>query len=273
MNRLNPGRRTQIISAMVEGKSINAITRMTGASKNTVLKLLTDLGETCTAYQDEHLRNLNCRRVQVDEIWAFCHSKAKNVPEDKRGILGYGDVWTWTAIDADSKLIPCWHLGRRDGRAAYEFINDLASRLTHRIQLTRDGHRPYLEAVEAAFGSEIDYSMLIKMYGKEQDEIRYSPPVCIGCEVKKIQGDPDPEPISTSYVERQNLTMGMSMRRFTRLTNGFSKKLENHMHAVALHNMHYNFVRIHQTLRCTPAMAAGVTKTVWEIEDIVKLLH
>jgi len=272
MNKLNNERRAQVVAALVEGTSINATVRMTGVAKNTVLKLLADLGTACAAYQDMAFRNLPCKRIQCDEIWSFCHAKAKNVPEEKRGILGYGDVWTWVAIDADTKLVPCWHIGRRDARAAYEFINDLASRLANRVQLTTDGHKPYLEAVEAAFGSQIDYAMLVKIYGKPQEEIRYSPAECIGCKTVEVVGTPDPAHVSTSYVERQNLTMRMSMRRFTRLTNGFSKKLENHRHAIALHYMFYNFARIHKTLRCTPAMAAGVTKRLWEISDIVALL-
>lgn len=237
------------------------------------MKLLVDIGTVCANYQDEAFRNLPCKRLQADEIWSFCHAKAKNVPEAKRGTLGYGDVWTWTAIDAETKLVPCWHIGRRDARAAYEFITDLAGRLAHRVQLTTDGHRPYLEAVEAAFGSQIDYAMLVKIYGKPQEEIRYSPAQCLGVQCNTITGSPDPEHISTSYVERQNLTMRMSMRRFTRLTNAFSKKLDNLRHAVALHFMHYNFVRVHQTLRCSPAMAAGVSKRLWSIEDIVNLLN
>ena len=272
MNKLDNTRRAQVIAALVEGNSINATVRMTGVAKNTILKLLADVGEACARYQDEVMRNLPCRRLECDEIWSFCHAKKKNVAPERQGILGYGDVWTWVAIDADTKLVPCWHVGRRDALAASEFINDLASRLAHRVMLTTDGYRPYLEAVEAAFGADIDYAMLIKIYGKEQDEVRYSPAECVGCETKVISGDPFPPMISTSYVERQNLTMRMSMRRFTRLTNGFSKKLENHMHAIALHYMFYNFCRIHQTLRCTPAMEAGISKKVWEIADIVALL-
>jgi IS1 family transposase/lambda repressor-like predicted transcriptional regulator len=273
MNKLDSKRRTQIIAALVEGNSIRATSRMAGVSKDTVLKLLVDVGKVCAEYQDVAFRNLNCKRVQCDEIWSFCYSKQKNVSPENAGVFGYGDVWTWTAIDADSKLVPCWHVGRRDGRAAYEFIKDLAGRLAHRVQLTTDGHRPYLEAVESAFGSEIDYAMLVKIYGKPQEEIRYSPAECLGCQVLEIAGTPDPAHVSTSYVERQNLTMRMSMRRFTRLTNAFSKKVENHMHAIALHYMHYNFVRVHKSLRCTPAMAAGVSNKLWEIEDIVRLLE
>lgn len=272
MNKLTNERRSQVVAALVEGNSINATVRMTGVAKNTILKLLADLGEACANYQDAAFRNLNCKRLQCDEIWSFCHAKAKNVPAEKLGVFGFGDVWTWVAIDADTKLVPCWHIGRRDGLAAYQFITDLASRLKSRVQLTTDGHKPYLEAVEAAFGCDVDYAQLIKLYGKPQEEVRYSPAECVGVECRTVSGNPDEKHISTSYVERQNLTMRMSMRRFTRLTNGFSKKLANHAHAVALHYMFYNFCRIHKTLRCTPAMAAGVSQKLWEIEDIVALL-
>ncbi|HVG33925.1 MAG TPA: IS1 family transposase [Pyrinomonadaceae bacterium] len=273
MNKLTTDRRKQVIAALVEGNSIRATVRMTGVAKNTIVKLLEDVGEVCANYQDEVMRNLSCRRLECDEIWSFCHAKKKNVSPEKQGILGYGDVWTWVAIDADTKIVPCWHVGRRDAHAASEFINDLASRLAHRVMLTTDGFRPYLEAVEGAFGADIDYAMLIKIYGKDQDEVRYSPAKCVGIHNEIISGDPFPPMISTSYVERQNLTMRMSMRRFTRLTNAFSKKLENLRHAVALHFMFYNFCRIHQTLRCTPAMEAGVSKKLWSIEDIVSLLE
>lgn len=272
MNKLNNERRAQVIAALVEGCSINATVRMTGVAKNTILKLLADVGEACASYQDKVMRNLPCRRLECDEIWSFCYAKKKNVAPEKQGIFGYGDVWTWVAIDADTKLVPCWHVGRRDAQAATEFIKDLASRLANRVMLTTDGLKAYLEAVESAFGADIDYAQLIKIYGKSQDEVRYSPAECVGCETNFVTGDPFPPMISTSYIERQNLTMRMSMRRFTRLTNGFSKKLENHMHAIALHYMYYNFCRIHKTLRCTPAMEAGISKTVWEIEDILKLL-
>lgn len=272
MNKLNNERRAQVIAALVEGNSINATVRMTGVAKNTVLKLLADLGTACANYQDEVFRNLKCKRLQCDEIWSFCYAKQKNVAPEHQGVFGFGDVWTWVAIDAETKLVPCWHVGRRDGLAAYQFITDLAGRLASRVQLTTDGHKPYLEAVEAAFGCEIDYAQLIKLYGKPQEEVRYSPAECVGVECRTVSGNPDEKHISTSYVERQNLTMRMSMRRFTRLTNGFSKKLENHRHAIALHYMFYNFARIHKTLRCTPAMAAGVTQRLWEISDIVALL-
>lgn len=272
MNKLDNKRRVQVIAALVEGCSINATVRMTGVAKNTILKLLADVGEACANYQDKVMRNLPCRRLECDEIWSFCYAKKKNVAPEKAGIFGYGDVWTWVAIDADTKLVPCWHVGRRDAVAASEFISDLASRLANRVMLTTDGLKAYLEAVESAFGADIDFAQLIKIYGKSQDEVRYSPAECCGTHTEVITGDPFPPMISTSYVERQNLTMRMSMRRFTRLTNGFSKKLENHMHAIALHYMYYNFCRIHKTLRCTPAMEAGISKTVWEIEDILKLL-
>jgi IS1 family transposase len=247
---------------------------MTGTSKNTIAKLLVELGALCSKYQDEHLRNLTCKRLQVDEIRSFCHAKQKNVPEPLRGQFGYGDVWTWTAIEAQTKLVPCWLIGPRDAGAATEFVQDLAGRLANRVQLTSDGLRLYVDAVEDSFGADIDYSQLQKIYGTDPEgEKRYSPTQCVGVKVKQIMGDPDPEHISTSYVERQNLTMRMSMRRFTRLTNAFSKKVENLAAAVALHFMHYNFVRIHQTLRITPAMAAGVTDKLWEVADIVELLE
>jgi len=246
---------------------------MTGVAKNTVAKLLVDLGTACAAYQDEHLRNLPCRRVQCDEIWSFVGAKQKNVSEEQMEV-GWGDVWTCTAIDADTKLVPCWMVGQRGLATATEFIGDLASRLTHKVQLTTDGHRPYLEAVETAFGGDIDFAQLIKIYGSSGDaQTRYSPGQCIGIESRAVTGNPDPKHISTSFVEGQNLTMRMSMRRFTRLTNAFSKKIENHMAAIALHFMYYNFARIHQTTRVTPAMAAGVTSKLWDVADIVALLE
>ena len=236
---------------------------MTGVAKNTVVKLLVDLGAACSDYQDRRLRNLTCRRIQCDEIWSFCYAKEKNVPENLRGLDGYGDVWTWTGIDADTKLAVSWLVGQRDSEYAKQFINDLASRLAHRVQLTTDGHKPYLEAVEGAFGADIDYAMLIKLYGEAPgSEKRYSPAQCIGSETRVIAGQPDQKHVSTSYVERQNLTMRMGMRRFTRLTNAFSKKVENLAAAVSLHFKHYNFARPHMTLSkpypTTPAMAAGL---------------
>lgn len=274
MNKLDSKRQSQIIAALVEGNSIRATCRMTGAAKGTVLKLLTGVGRACSEYQDKVLRNLECKRIQCDEIWSFCYAKEKNVPDEKKGKLGFGDVYTWTAICADSKLVLSWYVGKRDLISAHGFIEDLAKRLKHRVQLTTDGHRAYLSAVEAAFGSEIDYSQLIKLYGNEREkEVKYSPAECTGILKERVQGNPDPNHVSTSYVERQNLTMRMSMRRFTRLTNAFSKKIENLEHAVSLHFMYYNFCRIHQSLRVTPAMAAGVTGKLWEIEDILNLLN
>lgn len=272
MNKLSTEKRVQIISALVEGMGINATSRMVGVSNNTVLKLLADIGDACAIYQDKVFRNLPCRRIECDEIWSFCFAKQKNVKPENQGVFGHGDVYTWVAIDAETKLVPSWYVGRRDGRDAMEFVTDLASRLAKRIQLSTDGHKAYLNAVEENFGSEIDYAMLVKIYGKQQEEIRYSPADCLGARKEIISGNPVKELVSTSYVERQNLTMRMSMRRFTRLTNAHSKKIENHIHAISLHYMHYNFVRIHKTLTCTPAMAAGVTNRLWEISDIVALL-
>ncbi len=235
-------------------------------------KLLVDVGEACAEYQNQVFHNLLCKRVQCDEVWSFCYAKDKNVPDDKKGEFGYGDVWTWTAICADTKLVPCWLVGNRDANTARVFIDDLASRLSHRVQLTTDGLKIYLEAIEGTFGGDIDYAMLIKLYGIDPEgEKRYSPAKCIGTRVAKISGNPEKKHISTSYAERQNLTMRMSMRRFTRLTNAFSKKVENLAHAVSLHFMYYNFCRIHQTLRVTPAMEAGVTDHVWTLEEIAQL--
>ena len=273
MNKLSTAERTQIIRCLVEGNSINSTCRITGRSKHTVLNLLVDIGEACAKYHDEHVRGLTCKRVQVDELWGYCHCKQKNVPVEKRGQFGVGDVWTWTAVDADSKLIVSYLAGLRDGGYATEFVRDIASRLTNRIQLTSDGHRAYLDAVEDAFGGDIDYAQLIKIYGATAPgEARYSPAACTGIKLNPITGNPEEKHISTSFVERQNLTMRMAMRRFTRLTNGFSKKIENMMHAVALNFMHYNFCRIHQTIRVTPAMEAGLTDHVWEIKELLELL-
>jgi IS1 family transposase len=278
MNRLTTEKRAQIVGSLVEGNSIRATTRMTGAAKNTVTKLLTDLGEACEAYQDGVLRDLPCTTVQCDEIWAYCYAKQKNVPQEHKGTFGYGDVWTWTAICADTKLVPSWLVGERTVPDAWVFMSDLASRLENRVQLTTDGHHSYIKAVDAAFGDEIDYAMLYKQYGQDprEDERRYSPAVCTGIDIRPMTGNPDPEKISTSYVERQNLTMRMGMRRFTRLTNGFSKKVENLAHAVALHYMHYNFARPHKTLSkpypTTPAMAAGVADHKWSLYEIAALL-
>jgi IS1 family transposase len=246
---------------------------MTGVAKNTVTKLLVYLGAACAEYQDKVMRNLSCKRIQCDEIWSYVGAKDKNVSEKKRDQFGVGSAWTWTAIDADTKIIASWLVGTRDAGTATEFMQNLAGRLANRVQLTTNGHKVYLTAVEDAFGANIDYSMLVKLYGNSPDgEKRYSPAECVGCERKAITGNPDPKHISTSYVERQNLTMRMSMRRFTRLTNGFSKKIENHVAALAVYFMYYNFARIHQTLRITPAMAAGVTSKLWDVMDIMALL-
>ncbi len=273
MNRLSVEDRVRVVKALVEGNSLRATARMTGAARMTVEKLLRDLSVACTKYQDEHLRNLICKRIQCDEAWSFVYSKQKNVPLDKQGQFGYGDVWTWVAIDADSKLAVSWLVGDRGVASACALMDDLASRLAHRIQLTTDGHRVYAEAVESASWKGIDYAMLVKIYGADRSgEATYSPAECIGCRKAAVLGNPNPKHISTSFVERQNLTMRMSMRRFTRLTNAFSKKVENHAQAVDLHFMYYNFVRIHQTLRITPAMAAGVADRVWEVEDMIALL-
>jgi IS1 family transposase len=272
MNKLNRQKQTQIIAALVEGNSLRATSRMCDVAFNTVLKLLPEIGIASAEYQDKALRGLTCKRIQCDECWSFVYAKAKNVPEEKRGRFGYGDVWTWVAIDADTKLVPSFMVGNRDLNSARMFIDDLASRLTHRIQLTTDGLRAYLEAVEGSFGADIDYAMLSKLYASSQEETRYSPAECVGIERKVIAGNPDFEHVSTSYVERQNLSMRMGMRRFTRLTNGFSKKVENHAYSVALYFMHYNFARVHRTLRVTPAMEAGIADHVWEIEEIAALL-
>ncbi|MGE0644162.1 MAG: IS1 family transposase [Nitrospira sp.] len=274
MNQLTQAKRVQVIAALIEGNSIRATCRMTDVAKGTVLKLLVDLGKACARYQDEHLRNLPCKRIQCDEIWSFCYAKEKNVPEEYKGMLGFGDVWTWTAICADTKLIPSFLVGGRTALYARKFIEDLASRLANRVQLTTDSHKAYLTAVENSFGIDIDYAMLDKLYATppKPDVHRYSPANCCGIVKKRIKGNPDTSKVSTSYVERQNLTMRMQMRRYTRLTNAFSKKLENQAHAVALHFMHYNFCRIHQSLRVTPAMQAGVADHVWSLEEIAGLL-
>ncbi len=273
MNRLNVTDRAKILTLLVEGMSINATCRTTGVAKATVLKLLADVAEACAAYQDRVMRNLPCKKLQCDEIWAFCYSKERNVPTNKVDVEGAGDVYTWTAIDADTKLIPCWHVGTRGYISAQQFITDLADRLANRVQLTTDGHSAYLQAVEEAFGRNIDFAQLVKIYGSPttQEQRRYSPPECTGAKKTPISGNPNMADISTSYVERANLTMRMHMRRFTRLTNGFSKKLENHMHAVSLHFMFYNFCKIHKTLRVTPAMEAGIDDHVWTMEEVVMM--
>jgi IS1 family transposase/lambda repressor-like predicted transcriptional regulator len=274
MNRLPLERRAQILSMIAEGNSLRAVSRMADVSFNTVSKLLLDVADACEKYQDVTLRDLKCKRIQCDEIWAFVYAKAKNVPEEMRGTWGVGDVWTWTAMDPDTKLVPSWAIGRRDAFTGHAFMRDLASRLANKVQLTTDGHKIYLEAVEGAFGNDIDYAMLVKTYEGDSGkgpETRYSPAHCTGTREIRITGDPDPEHISTSHIERQNLTMRMSMRRFTRLTNGFSKKVENHKAAVAFYMMWYNFARIHLSLRVTPAMEAGVADHVWSAKEIATL--
>jgi IS1 family transposase len=276
MNRLPIEKRAQLLHLLVEGNSLRSASRIADVSINTVYKLLVDAGEACAAFHDEQVRGVPSRRVQCDEIWSFVYAKAKNVATAKRQDLAFGDAWTWVAIDADTKLVLSYLVGGRDSEYAMALMDDLRQRVTTRMQLTTDGHSPYLQAIEEAFGADIDYAMLIKLYGAPPSEAeaarRYSPSECLGTRRDKITGNPDPKHISTSYVERQNLTMRMSMRRFTRLTNAFSKKVENHAHAVALHYMHYNFVRIHKTLRITPAMAAGITDHLWSIEDLAALL-
>jgi IS1 family transposase len=273
MNCLDTQTRSQIVRCLVEGCSIRSTARMTGASKNTIIKLLTDLGCACADYHNRYVRNLKVRRMQADEIWCFVGAKAKNVRAEKKQ-EGWGDVWTWIGIDADTKLVISYLVGGRDGGWAHDFMEDCANRIKNRVQITTDGHKAYLQAVEDAFGCDIDYAQLQKIYGapSESEQRRYSPASCIGCDMKVVSGDPDPAHVSTSYVERQNLTMRMGMRRFTRLTNGFSKKVDNHRHMVALHYMYYNFCRIHQTLRVTPAMEAKLTDRVWTIEELIALL-
>jgi IS1 family transposase len=274
MNSLSTAERTQVVKAFVEGNSIRSTCRMTGRSKGAVLKLLAELGEACAAYHDRAVRNLKVRRLQCDEIWSFVGSKAKNTKPEKKA-EGWGDTWTWTAIDADTKLCVSYLVGGRDAGWATEFMQDCADRISNRAQITTDGHKAYLEAVENAFGADIDYAQLQKIYGapSQEDQRKYSPAKCIGCDMKVVSGDPDPKHVSTSYVERQNLSMRMGMRRFTRLTNGFSKKIENHCHAIALYFMYYNFARVHQTLRVTPAMESGLASHVWTIEEICYLIQ
>src|SRR6266513_1015071 len=274
MNELSTEERTRVVAALVEGNSLRAVSRMTGVHRTTIMKLLCDLGRACSKYQDKVFRNLLCKRLQCDEIWSFVYAKEKNCPADQKA-KGAGDCWTWVALDPDSKLVPCWFIGRRHAGAAHHFIEDLRARLASRVQLTTDGHRPYLEAVQDNFGQEIDFAMLQKIYGKSEEgpETRYSPAVCMGARKAIISGSPDYSHISTSHIERQNLTMRMSMRRFTRLTNAFSKKIENHSAAVALYMMYYNFGRKHLTLGTTPAVKAGLTDHVWSVEEIIGLLE
>ena len=277
MNRLSTEKRAQIIGSLVEGNSIRATVRMTGAAKNTITKLLVDLGEACAEYQDGVLVDLPCKVVEADEIWAYCYAKQKNVPEQFKGAPGYGDVWTFTAICADTKLVPTWLVGERTSDDAEFFLRDLAGRMADRIQLSTDGHNMYAATVGQAFGQNVDWAQIQKQYSADPAQRgKYSPAVCIGTKRIPRKGDPDPDRISTSYVERQNLTMRMGMRRFTRLTNGFSRKVENLAHAVSLHFMHYNFARPHASLKerypRTPAMAAGVADHIWSLEEIAALL-
>jgi IS1 family transposase len=278
MNRLSTEKRAQILSMLVEGNSLRATTRMAGCSINTVSKLLVDIGEACAAYEQETLRNLPCKVIEADEIWSYCYAKQKNVPEEHKGTFGYGDVWTWTALCADTKLVASWLVGERTAYDAIVFLHTLQGRLKDRVQLTTDGHRSYHQGVAVAFKGDVDYAELQKIYASDRKEgqAKYSPPVCMGAKSRVRVGNPDPDRISTSYVERQNLTMRMGMRRFTRLTNAFSKKLENHTAAVALHFLHYNFARPHRTLADpyprTPAMAAGIADHVWTMKEIAGLL-
>jgi IS1 family transposase len=273
MNCLDTETRAKVINCLIEGCSIRATVRMTGVAKNTIVKLLSDIGCACAAYHSRAVRNLKVRRLQADEIWCFVGAKVKNVRAEKKQ-EGWGDVWTWVGIDADTKLVVSYLVGGRDSGWAHDFMEDCASRILNRVQITTDGNRVYLDAVEDAFGADIDYAMLQKIYGAPSDEEsrRYSPARCIGCDIKVVSGDPDPKHVSTSFVERQNLTMRMHMRRFTRLTNGFSKKVDNHRHSVSLHYMFYNFCRIHQTLKVTPAMEAGLTDHVWSLEELCVLM-
>lgn len=272
MNRLDIEQQIRVVSALVEGNSIRSTSRMTGVARNTITSLLLDLAEACAAYHNRKVRGLKVRRLQCDEIWNFVGAKAKNTTPEKKA-EGWGDTWTWTALDADTKLCVSYLVGGRDLGWATEFMMDCADRITNRVQITTDGHRAYMEAVETAFGADIDYAQLQKIYGAPLDNhTRYSPATCIGCDMKVVSGNPDPKHVSTSFVERQNLSMRMSIRRFTRLTNAFSKKVENHAAAVALWFMYYNFCRVHQTLRVTPAMEAGISDHVWELKELVALL-
>jgi IS1 family transposase len=273
MNKLPLQKRVQILSMLCEGSSMRSISRVCDVSINTVTKLLIDAGKACSAFHDERVRNVKAKRIQVDEIWSFTYAKQKNVAKAKRQDLAYGDTWTWTAIEADTKLLVSWLVGGRDSEYAIALMDDLRARLVNRVQLTTDGHKAYLEAVEGAFGADIDYAQLVKIYGSPPEgEKRYSPAECIGIKKTPIEGNPDPKHISTSFVERQNLTMRMQMRRFTRLTNAFSKKFENHMHMVALYTVWYNFVKLHKAHRMTPAMAAGVTDKLWWMTDLAEMV-
>ncbi len=274
MNRLSLETRVQILALLCEGASLRSISRLADVSINTVSKLLVDAGKACTAFHDDKVRGVKARRVQVDEIWSFTAAKQKNVAAMKKPVEGAGDTWTWTALDADTKLIISWLVGGRDSEYAMAFMDDLKSRLATRVQLTSDGHKAYLEAVEGAFGSDIDYAMLVKVFGPgPEGQRRYSPAECIGSVKHRVEGNPDPKHVSTSYAERQNLTMRMHMRRFTRLTNAFSKKFENHMHMVALYAVWYNFVKQHKSLKgLSPAMAAGISQTLWSMTDLANMV-
>ncbi|MCI0599298.1 MAG: IS1 family transposase [Beijerinckiaceae bacterium] len=275
MNKLPLAKRAQVISALMEGVGVNAASRMTGVSKPTILKLVADLGAACAQYHDKHVRNVKAKRIQCDEIWSFCYAKAKNVPAHLKGQFGVGDVWNWIGLESQSKLVISWLVGSRDAECAYEFMSDIAARVEGRIQLTTDGHAAYLEAIDQSFGIDIDYAMLIKHYGESADhgpERKYSPSVCTGCHDRRITGKPDARHVSTSHVERLNLSVRMQNRRYTRLTNGHSKKIENHIHHLAIYFIFYNFARVHSSLRMSPAMAAGVETRLWEVEDVVKLV-
>lgn len=274
MNKLDGAKRSQVVAALVEGNSIRATVRMTGVAKNTIAKLLVELGAACTDYMDRTLRNLPCQRIQVDEIWSFVGAKQKNVKATMFDNGGFaGDAWVFVAIDADTKLIIDWLVGRRDAGYATDFLQSVSARLSKRVQLTTDGHKMYLSAVPDAFGESVDYAQLVKVYGNDPEgQKRYSPAQCLGAIKQTVIGTPDPKHVSTSFIERQNLTMRMSMRRFTRLTNAFSKKMENHIAAIALHCMYYNFCRIHQTLRVTPAMQAGIANHLWDLSELISLL-
>ena len=275
MNKLSTAQRAKILHLLCEGNSVRAVTRLLNVGKNTVLNLMLDAGKACAEYHDEHVRGLKSKRIQCDEIWSFVYAKQKNVAEAKAAPDGAGDAWTWTAIDADSKMIVSYFIGDRSGQSAIALMDDLCGRLANRVQLTTDGHKAYLEAVEGAFGADIDYAILNKIYGvaPESAKGRYSPAECIGAKKERIEGKPDMGHVSTSYVERSNLTIRMQNRRFTRLTNGFSKKLENHAFSVALFAFFYNFCRIHKTLRVTPAMEARISDKLWEVSDIVALVE
>jgi len=275
MNKLPLQTRVQILSMLCEGSSMRSISRVADVSINTVGKLLVDAGKACAAFHDEKVRGVKARRVQVDEIWSFTAAKQKNVPKMKVPVAGAGDTWTWTAIEAETKLLISWLVGGRDSDYAIAFMDDLRNRLANRVQLTSDGHRAYLEAVEGAFGADVDYAQLVKLFGAAPESMkgRYSPAECIGIRKERIEGNPDPKHVSTSYAERQNLTMRMQMRRFTRLTNAFSKKFENHMHMVALYTVWYNYVKQHKSLRgLSPAMAAGLSDTLWSMTNLVEMV-